>query len=303
VLVAGEDISATSAATPDAGQIPLPASAEAATGEAAAAPAAPKVSSETVGQVPTTAAVEADQAEAPAEGRRQGGSGGDQAPPQQAAPPEPQGKVSDATAGEATAQASESSTPAQSQSAPSQAAVQPTPAAVPNGAPVGTAVPAQAPANSASNSLSFATPQGAAPSPATALEATVRLAAENGYSRARVALRPAELGGVELFLRNGSAGITATVVAETPQAAHLLQHGAGELQRRLAAQGIELGSIQISVGGESAGAAQGGRDQAGEASPRAGGSRTDGSGEGLLAEPEQTQTIDLGGGVLVDVLA
>ena len=52
--------------------------------------------------------------------------------------------------------------------------------------------------------------------------ATLRMAGENGFTRARVTLRPAELGGVEVFLREGSAGLTATVVAETPHAAQLL---------------------------------------------------------------------------------
>jgi flagellar hook-length control protein FliK len=140
-----------------------------------------------------------------------------------------------------------------------------------------------------------------APAPAAALEATLRMAGQGGFTRARVTLRPAELGGVEVFLREGSAGLTATVVADTPHAAQLLQSSATELQRRLAAQGLELASLQISVGGESAGAAHGGHDgrpaaQAPGTAPR------DAAGEPEIAA-QMTQTIDLGGGVLVDVLA
>jgi flagellar hook-length control protein FliK len=127
------------------------------------------------------------------------------------------------------------------------------------------------------------------------------MAGENGFTRARVTLRPAELGGVEVFLREGSAGLTATVVAETPRAAQLLETSAAELQRRLAAQGLELSSLQIGVGGESAGAAHGGRDGQGATQASGLGAR------GAAAEPatgaETSQTIDLGGGVLVDVLA
>jgi flagellar hook-length control protein FliK len=126
------------------------------------------------------------------------------------------------------------------------------------------------------------------------------MAGENGVTRARVTLRPAELGGVEVFLRQGGAGLTATVVAETPQAAQMLETSAAELQRRLAAQGLQLSSLQISVGGESAGAAHGGADRRGAAAP-AGGAR--GSAAEPVAGAEQIQTIDLGGGVLVDVLA
>jgi flagellar hook-length control protein FliK len=126
------------------------------------------------------------------------------------------------------------------------------------------------------------------------------MAGENGFTRARVTLRPAELGGIEVLLRDGSAGLTATVVAETPHAAHLLQSSAAELQRRLSAQGLELASLQISIGGDSTGAAHGGRE--GEAA-----APTAARGGGGTTEPgaaaESTRTIELGGGVLIDVLA
>jgi flagellar hook-length control protein FliK len=104
-----------------------------------------------------------------------------------------------------------------------------------------------------------------------------------------------------VFLREGSAGLTATVVADTPHAAQLLQSSATELQRRLAAQGLELSSLQISVGGESAGAAHGGSDRSGAAAQAGGEAR--GASNEPAATAEKTQTIDLGGGVLVDVLA
>jgi hypothetical protein len=126
------------------------------------------------------------------------------------------------------------------------------------------------------------------------------MAGQNGFTRARVTLRPAELGGIEVFLREGSAGLTATVVAETPHAAHLLQSSAAELQRRLAGQGLELTSLQISVGGDSAGAAHGGGG--GEAAAPTGGPRDETPSEPAAAV-ESTRTIELGGGVLVDVLA
>ncbi len=165
------------------------------------------------------------------------------------------------------------------------------------------ATPAQPSAPSsptANGAFSSPAPTAPAPAPSAALEATLRMAGANGFTRARVTLRPAELGGVEVFLREGSAGLTATVVADTPHAAQLLQSSANELQRRLAAQGLELSSLQISVGGESAGAAHGGRDQQG--GPGTPGGARDGATE-ALATAEETQTIDLGGGVLVDVLA
>src|SRR6201991_3864171 len=97
------------------------------------------------------------------------------------------------------------------------------------------------------------------------------MAGDNGYTGARVTLHPGELGGVEVLLRGGGSGLTATVVAENPHAAHLLEQSANELQRRLADQGLELVSLQISVGGESAGnAAPDGRANAGAPAARGG---------------------------------
>jgi len=179
--------------------------------------------------------------------------------------------------------------------APTRSTAAPAPS-VPSGVPVAAPAP---PAPSAN--VVYSSPGAPAPSPSAALEATLRMAGENGFTRARVTLRPAELGGVEVFLREGSAGLTATVVAETPHAAQLLESTATELQRRLAAHGLELSSLQISVGGESAGAAHGGRD--GQAAARASGTGARGDAAEPAATAEQSQTIDLGGGVLVDVLA
>jgi flagellar hook-length control protein FliK len=128
------------------------------------------------------------------------------------------------------------------------------------------------------------------------------MAGENGYTRARVTLHPAELGGVEVLLRGGGSGLTATVIADSPHAAHLLEQSANELQRRLADQGLELASLHILAGGgESPDSAANGR--AGAQAP-AGRGATGNADDGTDAPaPEQIQTIDLGGGVLVDVLA
>jgi flagellar hook-length control protein FliK len=128
------------------------------------------------------------------------------------------------------------------------------------------------------------------------------MAGENGYTRARVTLHPAELGGVEVLLRGGGSGLTATVVAESPHAAHLLEQSADELQRRLADQGLELASIHISVGGETANGAPNGRADAQAPAARGATGNAD-DGTDAPAAPEQIKTIDLGGGVLVDVLA
>jgi flagellar hook-length control protein FliK len=129
------------------------------------------------------------------------------------------------------------------------------------------------------------------------------MAGENGYTRARVTLHPAELGGVEVLLRGGGSGLTATVVAESPHAAHLLQQSANELQRRLADQGLELASIHVLAGGgEAPDSAPNGREGAGAPAGRGTGGNADDATDAPAA-PDLVKTIDLGGGVLVDVLA
>ena len=138
-----------------------------------------------------------------------------------------------------------------------------------------------------------------APNPASAVETTIRLAHAQGFSRARLSLKPAELGGVEVVLHRSSEGVSAALVADTPEAARLLEAGGEDLRRRLAAHGVELGAFSVSVAAEDA-------SPGGEGAPRSPGGtpahRTS-SPHGGDAGPIPAQTIDLGGGVLVDVLA
>jgi flagellar hook-length control protein FliK len=138
---------------------------------------------------------------------------------------------------------------------------------------------------------------------AETVEATIRIAAQRGAGHARIALRPAELGGIEIRLRQTSAGLAATVVAEAPEAAQLLQQAAGELRRSLEDQGLQLLRLDVSVAedhqaGHGAGAA-------GEERPRGrteGGDAGDaGPEDGPAAEAETA--VQLPNGVLVDVLA
>ncbi len=227
-------------------------------------------------------------------GKESGGSTGDQTA--SGKPPVPTQQGTTPVTSETTT--APESVPVSKEAPPETTSATPTTAT-----PTPTAAPTQAPAASTTSSgnASFASPAGPAPSPAAALEATIRMAGENGYSRARVTLHPAELGGVEVLLRGGGSGLTATVVAENPHAAHLLERSANELQRRLADQGLELASLQISVGGESANGAANGREGANAAPGRGPGGSADETE--APAAPEQTKTIDLGGGVLVDVLA
>jgi flagellar hook-length control protein FliK len=292
----------TATAAAGAGQIELPASAEAVTGEEVAPvikPSAPQVQSEApapeVRTSPTVESkVEPEAQSGASEGK--GRSTGDQSSSNRPAVATPQQSSPVSNEATSTTEGSEL-TVETSHEAPAQTTnTQPAPAV-----PTPVSAPTQAPANSPTSNASFASPAGPAPSPATALEATIRMAGENGYTRARVTLHPAELGGVEVLLRGGGSGLTATVIADSPHAAHLLEQSANELQRRLADQGLELASLQISVGGESANGAANGR--AGAQAPAGRGANGNADDGTDAPAPEQIQTIDLGGGVLVDVLA
>jgi flagellar hook-length control protein FliK len=300
----------TSSATPaptataaGAGQIELPASAEAVTGEEVAPVVkspVPRVRSEApepqVGTPLTVESkVELEAKSGASEGK--GRSTGDPSSPDRPAVPTPPQSTPVSNELTSTTEASDPTVETSHEAPPQTTTTQPT--TVPT---TPATAPAQAPANSPTSNASFASPAGPAPSPAAALEATIRMAGENGYTRARVTLHPAELGGVEVLLRGGASGLTATVVAENPHAAHLLQQSAVELQRRLADQGIELASIQILAGGgEAPDSAPNGREGASAPAGRAATGNADDTD--APAAPEQIKTIDLGGGVLVDVLA
>jgi flagellar hook-length control protein FliK len=162
--------------------------------------------------------------------------------------------------------------------------------------PLGTAQPSVL----GSAPVASGSPLGAA-GPATAVEATIRLAHAQGFSRARLSLKPAELGGVEIVLHRSGEGFAAALVADTPEAARLLEAGGEDLRRRLAAHGVELGAFSVSVAADDA--APGREGAPGSPSAGAGTTSRTSPATGDGAGTTTAQTIDLGGGVLVDVLA
>jgi flagellar hook-length control protein FliK len=128
---------------------------------------------------------------------------------------------------------------------------------------------------------------------------TIASASATGVSRARIALRPAELGGIEIMLAHGPGGLTATVMADSPAAAHALQRAADELQRSLADQGLNLVRLDIDVAGDRA-AARGREEGDAGAHRRHAGADADGDAD---QTPIVETTLELPNGVLVDVLA
>jgi flagellar hook-length control protein FliK len=176
-------------------------------------------------------------------------------------------------------------------------------AATANAAPA-TAVTAtaatSAPANAAPTAMPTATPVPLARA-AEAVEHVLLLASARGVTHARIALRPAELGAVDVHLRSTAEGIVARLVAHSPAAAQTLQQSAADLRRSLESQGLTLLNLDIGQSGERS-AGRAGAD----ASGLAGGQPDTGSGSDAAGDEDtsiETTSLRLPNGVLVDVLA
>ena len=118
-------------------------------------------------------------------------------------------------------------------------------------------------------------------------------------------LRPEELGGVEVHLRHTAEGLSARVVAEAPEAAHLLAQAAGELRRTLEQQGLNLVRIDVGTAGER-GRGHRCRRRRLRAARRPPRTERPSAGDHAGAEtdlPIADRTLELPNGALVDVLA
>jgi hypothetical protein len=136
----------------------------------------------------------------------------------------------------------------------------------------------------------------------------LQVAHDRGITRARLALKPADLGGIEIRLQTSSAGVTAQVVADSPEATRLLAQAGAELRRSLEDAGVTLLSLDVSTHGDGSEAAAAGFAFHAEARER------DGSGAQGATRPARdagptdddlstATTVELPNGVLVDVLA
>jgi flagellar hook-length control protein FliK len=134
------------------------------------------------------------------------------------------------------------------------------------------------------------------------VQAVVKMAQSSGVTRARVALHPEQLGGIEIHLSSTKDGVTARVVADAAQAANVLRHAGEELRRSLESQGINL--VRFDVG--TAGGQQERRSTFGQepGSGSNGRTPTDSKEETeVTSDTTQEKTVQLPNGVLVDVLA
>jgi flagellar hook-length control protein FliK len=137
--------------------------------------------------------------------------------------------------------------------------------------------------------------------------ALLHLAANRGVTHARLNLKPVELGGIEVRLRSTAEGISAQLVADSPEAAKMLSQAGDDLRKQLADQNVNLLSLDVSTSGDQQ---QSAAQFAGHLGSE-GGHRSPGrlNPSGLAADDDLTapapaeSTLLLPTGVLVDVLA
>jgi flagellar hook-length control protein FliK len=133
---------------------------------------------------------------------------------------------------------------------------------------------------------------------------TVSAASQRGVNRARIALRPEELGGVEIHLRHTAEGLSARLVADAPQAAQVLAQAAGDLRRSFEEQGLNLVRIDVATADDDRAGTGAGAAQHGDGERRR---HSGGAGGEIAGAPTDTpiveRTIELANGALVDVLA
>ena len=143
-----------------------------------------------------------------------------------------------------------------------------------------------------------------------AVETTATLlhvAAERGVTHARLNLKPVELGGIEVRLQSTPQGVSAQLVADSPEAARMLAQASDDLRRQLADRDVTLLSLDVSTQSDQRHeAAAGGADGFGDQYRPGGNSSSSRTHHGESADPAPAPaetTLVLPGGVLVDVLA
>ena len=141
------------------------------------------------------------------------------------------------------------------------------------------------------------------------VRAMLRVLEHRGQVQAQLTLHPAELGGVEVRLRQTAHGLMATVTADRADAAHVLQQAGTELRRALEAQGVQVAGLDIGMAGENQDAANARanerRAESALAGPRRARAGADGDNDLSPIDPDHRTTTasTIALGALVDVLA
>jgi flagellar hook-length control protein FliK len=139
------------------------------------------------------------------------------------------------------------------------------------------------------------------------LHAMLRVLEHRGQVQAQLTLHPAELGGVEVRLRQTAHGLMATVTADRADAAQVLQQAGADLRRALEAQGVQLAGLDLGLAGENQDAANARADERRAEGSVPGSRGKAGAADNDLSpiDPDHrtTNATTIALGALVDVLA
>lgn len=83
------------------------------------------------------------------------------------------------------------------------------------------------------------------------IQATIEIAARQGYARAHIELQPEELGHISIRLLQTSEGLRARVSADTPAGAQALTQSRSELRQILTSLGVSVLHLDIGSSGQS----------------------------------------------------
>ena len=203
----------------------------------------------------------------------------------------------------ATAPAAEPAAAAPTAAPAPVAADQATTASTPATAPTAEAIAPTPPATQvpAGDIAQRTTPLHRAPA---AVATLLQVAVDRGITHAKMTLRPAELGGIEIRLQATAAGIAAQVIADSPEAARLLVQAGDDLRRALEARNVTLISLDVSTTADQQRDSARGEWRDGDEAGRFGSGGSSGDTESdTEPAPISHSVIELPGGLLVDVFA
>jgi flagellar hook-length control protein FliK len=136
------------------------------------------------------------------------------------------------------------------------------------------------------------------------VQALLRIASHRGQAQAHLALKPEELGGVEVRLRVTTQGLVASITADRPDSAQVLQQAGTDLRKAFEAAGVDVASIDIGFAGDGAGSRANERQaEAGTTSRARSGAAQDDELSPIDPDTTTATTTTIALGALVDVLA
>jgi flagellar hook-length control protein FliK len=138
----------------------------------------------------------------------------------------------------------------------------------------------------------------------------VQLSTANGVARARLQLKPADLGSVDVRLRATANGVVATVTVHEAAALPAVAQAGADLRDALAQRGVVLHQLDVSLAADGSGTQTGTGASAQQREPhaarrgaRAAGALDDDDELDPVADPTTSTTTTLAPGALVDVQA